>query len=571
MKKIIMAAGENSQTILLGILVIICIIIVLNMISFFYKKYKNSHFNKNDLTNQIFDEDQSQLYVLVRTKDFKVLFISSRFQEVFHIAKERIVVDFMVLKEMVEERVYRDFMKQYQSWNQENSFKYSFKMKDVDQWFVLTVSAIENGKYHLFAFYDHSEDVLKEKDYLKQIETTKNESEYKASFLSRMSHEIRTPMNGIIGMLTLARNTQDTKQEDYYLQQAQDISQYLLSLINEVLDMSRMEAGKLELENKPFNIYHLEPQLNNIFKETIEKKDVMFKIEYFDFDVKYFVGDELRIMQILVNLLSNASKFTEKGEIKVTFRQMYKEDQVANIMMRVHDTGKGMSREFLSHIFRPFEQEGVEISKKYGGSGLGMAITDQLVKLMGGEIVVDSLEGKGSDFTVFLNLPISTNQQYEDEKEVVVEEFSFDQKRILLAITMIDFDTMIIPDGLNIAMFIVSIVLMYVRHMSLLESIMGMFCISVPMILLNVLIAESFGGGDIKLMFVSGIALGWKYSLLAAFIGILLAGSYSIYLLVSKKINKKGHIAFGPYLSIGIFIALSYGSEIISWYLNLMM
>lgn len=363
MKKIIMAAGENSQTILLGILVIICIIIVLNMISFFYKKYKNSHFNKNDLTNQIFDEDQSQLYVLVRTKDFKVLFISSRFQEVFHIAKERIVVDFMVLKEMVGERVYRDFMKQYQSWNQENSFKYSFKMKDVDQWFVLTVSAIENGKYHLFAFYDHSEDVLKEKDYLKQIETTKNESEYKASFLSRMSHEIRTPMNGIIGMLTLARNTQDTKQEDYYLQQAQDISQYLLSLINEVLDMSRMEAGKLELENKPFNIYHLEPQLNNIFKETIEKKDVMFKIEYFDFDVKYFVGDELRIMQILVNLLSNASKFTEKGEIKVTFRQMYKEDQVANIMMRVHDTGKGMSREFLSHIFRPFEQEGVEISK----------------------------------------------------------------------------------------------------------------------------------------------------------------------------------------------------------------
>ena len=99
MKKIIMAAGENSQTILLGILVI-----VLNMISFFYKKYKNSHFNKNDLTNQIFDEDQSQLYVLVRTKDFKVLFISSRFQEVFHIAKERIVVDVQVLKEMVEER-----------------------------------------------------------------------------------------------------------------------------------------------------------------------------------------------------------------------------------------------------------------------------------------------------------------------------------------------------------------------------------------------------------------------------------------------------------------------------------
>ena len=235
-------------------------------------------------------------------------------------------------------------------------------MKDENKWFILTITAIEHGKYHLFAFYDHSEDVLKELDYLQQIETTKNESEYKASFLSRMSHEIRTPMNGIIGMLTLARQSkQDAKQESYYLQQAED--------------MSRMEAGKLELESKPFNIYHLKAQLNNIFKETIEKKNVLFKIDYFDFDVKYFMGDELRIMQILVNLLSNASKFTDNGEITVTFRQMYKEDKVANIMMRVHDTGKGMSREFLSHIFRPFEQEGVEISKKYGGSGLGMAVT----------------------------------------------------------------------------------------------------------------------------------------------------------------------------------------------------
>ena len=433
MKKIIITIGKNSQTIFLLIVLVIGLVILLNTIAFFYKKHKNPRFSQKEFLNNIFYEDQSQVYVLVRKKDYKVLFFSSHFEEVFHILPKRIQVDIEVLKEIVEDDTYRQFLKEYKQWNQQEPFKYSFKMKDENKWFILTITAIEHGKYHLFAFYDHSEDVLKEKDYLKQIETTKNESEYKASFLSRMSHEIRTPMNGIIGMLTLARNTQDTKQEDYYLQQAQDISQYLLSLINEVLDMSRMEAGKLELENKPFNIYHLEPQLNNIFKETIEKKDVMFKIEYFDFDVKYFVGDELRIMQILVNLLSNASKFTEKGEIKVTFRQMYKEDQVANIMMRVHDTGKGMSRKFLSHIFRPFEQEGVEISKKYGGSGLGMAITDQLVKLMGGEIVVDSLEGKGSDFTVFLNLPISTNQQYEDKKEVVVEEFSFDQKRILLA------------------------------------------------------------------------------------------------------------------------------------------
>lgn len=434
MKKIIITIGKNSQTIFLLIILVIGLVILLNMITFFYKKHKNPRFSQKEFLNNIFYEDQSQVYVLVRKKDYKVLFLSSHFEEVFHILPKRIQVDIEVLKEIVEDDTYRQFLKEYKQWNQQEPFKYSFKMKDENKWFILTITAIEHGKYHLFAFYDHSEDVLKELDYLQQIETTKNESEYKASFLSRMSHEIRTPMNGIIGMLTLARQSkQDAKQESYYLQQAEDISKYLLSLINEVLDMSRMEAGKLELESKPFNIYHLKAQLNNIFKETIENKNVLFKIDYFDFDVKYFMGDELRIMQILVNLLSNASKFTEKGEIKVTFRQMYKEDQVANIMMRVHDTGKGMSREFLSHIFRPFEQEGVEISKKYGGSGLGMAITDQLVKLMGGEIVVDSLEDKGTDFTVFLNLPVAPSQEYEDEKEVVVEQFSFEKKRILLA------------------------------------------------------------------------------------------------------------------------------------------
>ena len=360
MKKIIITIGKNSQTIFLLIVLVIGLVILLNTIAFFYKKHKNPRFSQKEFLNNIFYKDQSQVYVLVRKKDYKVLFLSSHFEEVFHILPKRIQVDIEVLKEIVEDDTYRQFLKEYKQWNQQEPFKYSFKMKDENKWFILTITAIEHGKYHLFAFYDHSEDVLKELDYLQQIETTKNESEYKASFLSKA-------------------------------------------------------------------------QLNNIFKETIEKKNVLFKIDYFDFDVKYFMGDELRIMQILVNLLSNASKFTDNGEITVTFRQMYKEDKVANIMMRVHDTGKGMSREFLSHIFRPFEQEGVEISKKYGGSGLGMAITDQLVKLMGGEIVVDSLEGKGTDFTVFLNLPVAPSQEYEDEKEVVVEQFSFEKKRILLA------------------------------------------------------------------------------------------------------------------------------------------
>ncbi len=142
---------------------------------------------------------------------------------------------------------------------------------------------------------------------------------------------------------------------------------------------------------------------------------------------------------------------------------------------------------------------------------------------------------------------------------------------ILLAITLIDHDTMIIPDGLNIALFIVCFVLCIVRHLTVSDAVLGMLCIAVPMFILILLIPDCFGGGDVKLMFASGIALGMKYSLLAAFIGILVAGIYCIYLILTKKVSKKAHIAFGPYLSLGIFIALVYGPEIVSWYINLLM
>lgn len=434
MNEIILNLGKKSDSIILFIVFFIVIYILINLSIYLYHKYY--HYNKEDhLIVEAFLNDQSQNYILVKKRNFKVVFISPSLEDIFHIESKRIEVDLQVLQKIVDRKVYKDFLERYQVWDRENAFHYAFQLKGEHRWFILTITSIQQGKYELFAFLDDTENKERELDYQRQIAKANDESEYKASFLSKMSHEIRTPMNGITGMLTLAKQTmKDDAKEAYYINQAQDISKYLLSLINEVLDMSRMEAGKLELEEKPFNIYDLKTQLNNMFKENIEKKDVVFNIEYFDFDTRYFIGDELRIMQILINLVSNAAKFTEHGEIKVTFKQMYKAENEVNVMMRVHDTGKGMSNEFLSHIFRPFVQEGVEISRKYGGSGLGMAITDQLVKLMGGEIIVDSLVDKGSDFTVFLNLPIALEYENVKETEEIHDiHYSFARKHILLA------------------------------------------------------------------------------------------------------------------------------------------
>lgn len=434
MNEIILNLGRNSKYIILFIIFFIGIYLLINLSLYVHHKF--SHYNKEDhIVVDAFLHDQSQNYILIRKKDYKVLFISLGIEDLFHIEKSRIEIDLQVLQKIVERQVYRDFLERYQAWDREKAFHYAFQLKNQQKWFILTITSLQQGKYELVAFLDNTENKEREKNYQKHIEKANGESEYKSSFLSKMSHEIRTPMNGITGMLTLAKQTinKDTK-EAYYIDQAEDISKYLLSLINEVLDMSRMEAGKLELEEKPFNIYDLKTQLINMFKENIEKKDVVFNIEYYDFDTKYFIGDELRIMQILINLVSNAAKFTECGEIKVTFKQMYKAENEVHVMMRVHDTGKGMSNEFLSHIFRPFVQEGIDISRKYGGSGLGMAITDQLVKLMGGEIIVDSLVDKGSDFTVFLNLPIALEHENVKEIEEIQDvQYSFAGKHILLA------------------------------------------------------------------------------------------------------------------------------------------
>ena len=242
----------------------------------------------------------------------------------------------------------------------------------------------------------------------RRLQDAEDASQSKTTFLSRMSHEIRTPMNGIIGMLTLAKSRLSADNPAMqYLHKADELSDHLLSLINDILDMSRIEAGKVELEHKPFSLRKLGTKLYDMFAKNLEARGIRYAVEYENVTVDYLIGDELRISQIIINFLSNAVKFTEKGEIVVTFRQMMLRNGVADLMILVHDTGAGMEPEFINRIFRPFEQESIEIGHRYGGTGLGMAITDQLVRLMGGEIVVESQPGKGSDFSVFLHLPVT--------------------------------------------------------------------------------------------------------------------------------------------------------------------
>lgn len=372
--------------------------------------------------------------MILRCKDLYPVYITESFEQQLDVTGDDIKTDIGIFLDKVGSGKDWKLWKKYRSWDGKQPFTSDFYLERMKSWYRLEITRSKDGLYDTFQFRDITEDKKELEAAKEQLKIAESVSQSKTEFLSSMSHEIRTPMNGIIGMLTLAHGQLRGHSAENYIIKAEQLSKYLLSVINDILDMSRIEAGKIELESKPFELAALAEKLRNMFQKNVEAKGVAFYVEMKDVDVKYIVGDELRISQILVNFLSNAQKFTEKGEIRVTFRQLQKENGKVSLMFRVHDTGKGMDAKFISRIFKPFEQESQDITKQYSGSGLGMSITDRLVHLMGGEIVIDSMLGKGSDFSVYLTLPIAEVSEIETEQEDETgTDFTFNGCHILMA------------------------------------------------------------------------------------------------------------------------------------------
>ena len=333
----------------------------------------------------------------------------------------------------------RYFWVNYRKWDGKAPLATEMQLKH-GEWVDITVQRSRDNELDIFYFRNTTATHKRIEGYEKQLERAESASQFKTSFLFRMSHEIRTPMNGVAGMLTLAEShlTPDHPAMQY-LTKADELSAHLLSLINDILDMSRIEAGKIELEERAFSLNVFGAKLYDMFIKTLNAKGIHYAVNFEEMTVDWVIGDELRISQVIINFLSNAVKFTSKGEVTVTFRQMLLQDGKVDLMMRVHDTGIGMKPEFISRIFRPFEQEDTSTTRRFGGTGLGMSISDQLVKLMGGQIVVESMPGHGSDFTVFLSLPVTENPNPEAEPvvsapaAVAAPAAAFQHCRILMA------------------------------------------------------------------------------------------------------------------------------------------
>jgi len=237
-----------------------------------------------------------------------------------------------------------------------------------------------------------------EKSLIKEKEAAESSSKNKSKFLAHMSHEIRTPMNGVIGTISILKEADLTSSQYKYLEIIETCAHSLLSVIDDILDYSKIEAGELKIEAVNFNLKDITSQVRDILSYKAQEKGIELTTHIIHNVPVWLKGDPLRIRQILLNLTNNAIKFTDSGSVGIEISlESETEDQV-HLLFKVRDTGIGIGKEEQKHLFQSYSQAGAEITRRFGGSGLGLCISKQLVDLMDGSIGVDSKEGEGATF-----------------------------------------------------------------------------------------------------------------------------------------------------------------------------
>jgi len=260
-------------------------------------------------------------------------------------------------------------------------------------------------------------------------------SKAKSEFLSNMSHEMRTPMNAIINMTVIAKNSTDMDRKNYALDKIGDASSHLLGVINDILDMSKIEANKFELVPVEFNFEKMLGRVVNVINFRVEEKRQNFIVNIDKKIPKILIGDDQRISQIITNLLSNAVKFTpENGFINLDANFLGEKNKICTIQISVKDTGIGIAKEKQKNLFQSFQQAETSTARNYGGTGLGLSISKSFVEMMGGTIWLESEAGKGSDFSFTMQVKCPDSGEIKEQEKIknAEKENNFKGKKVLL-------------------------------------------------------------------------------------------------------------------------------------------
>ncbi len=311
---------------------------------------------------------------------------------------------------------------------------------DTAYWMKSTIAPEIDENGNVIGYISYSEDITNQKSLEKEKIKTQNALEFKSSFLSNMSHEIRTPLNGVIGLTGILLKTGLNEKQIDIVSKVQSASNILLGVINDILDISKIEAGKMTIENSAFNLKESIGHTTDMLLFKAQEKNIDLDVIYKNMPNNYFIGDSLRISQVLTNLINNSIKFTEKGGVRLDI------EKIANdtIRFEVTDSGIGLKPEQIKTLFQEFTQADMSTSRKYGGTGLGLSICKNLVEMMGGHIKVSSEYGKGSTFSFELPIvEVQTQEETQEEAQKEIQEINInsdeykvnaiENKKILIA------------------------------------------------------------------------------------------------------------------------------------------
>ncbi len=348
------------------------------------------------------------VFLMLDAKTYQADYISPNVERLLGITEAEIRRDVCVLRKLHPEDSEKNYLEGIQVHEQLDwDFEYIHQQTGESRWFHIVAmgSEIIGKKKYILVMSDRSADRKMNQALAEAVHVAETASKAKSTFLSNMSHDIRTPMNAIIGFTTLAlSNIDDSQRVRDYLGKILSSSNHLLSLINDVLDMSRIESGKIHLEETEVSLSDVLHDLKTIISGQIHAKQLELYMDAIDVSNEDVYCDKTRLNQVLLNLLSNAVKFTPAGgTISVRLKQLPEAVKgCALYEIRVKDNGIGMSQEFAQKIFSPFERERTSTVSKIQGTGLGMAITKNIVEMMGGTIEVQTEQGKGTEFIVRL-------------------------------------------------------------------------------------------------------------------------------------------------------------------------
>ena len=359
------------------------------------------------------------VFLMLDAKTYQADYVSPNAEKLLGITVEQIHKDIHVLGKLYPEKKYLEEIQVHEQ--REWDFEYVHLKTGERRWFhnIAMGSEVNGKKKYILVMSDRTSDRKMNQALSEAVRAAETANKAKSTFLSNMSHDIRTPMNAIIGFTTLAvSNIDDKKRVQDYLGKILSSSNHLLSLINDILDMSRIESGKIHLEETEVSLSEVLHDLKTIISGQIHAKQLELYMDAMDVTNEDVYCDKTRLNQVLLNLLSNAVKFTPAGgTVSVRIRQCHGTQKGSELYeIRVKDNGIGMSQEFIQKIFSPFEREHTSTVSRTQGTGLGMAITKNIVDMMGGTIEVQTEQDKGTEFIV--RLPFRTQPEHQRTEKI---------------------------------------------------------------------------------------------------------------------------------------------------------